>query len=98
MNREERIYSVTMTENELRLFSEFLGKKFFASNESIIKTRGIDLYEDGIRIDITKPDQEIFNEVEDIVNNKYNYNPYAYRRLMEIVRDRQAGRTIFPLE
>ena len=24
MNREERIYSVTMTEEELRLFSEFL--------------------------------------------------------------------------
>lgn len=24
MNREERIYSVTMTEDELRLFSDFL--------------------------------------------------------------------------
>ena len=30
MNREERIYSVTMTEDELRLFSEFLEQKEFA--------------------------------------------------------------------
>ena len=29
MNREERIFSVTMTEEELRLFSEFLGQKEF---------------------------------------------------------------------
>ena len=29
MNREERIYSVTMTGNELRLFSEFLKQKNF---------------------------------------------------------------------
>ena len=27
MNREERIYSVTMTEDELRLFSKFLEQK-----------------------------------------------------------------------
>ena len=92
-----KTYSVTMTEEELKLFSEFLGEKFFASNESIIKTRGVDLYGDGMRIDITKSYQEIFNEVKDIVNNKYDYNPYAYRRLMEIVRDRQAGRPVFPL-
>lgn len=30
MNREERIYSVTMTEDELRLFSEFLEQKEYA--------------------------------------------------------------------
>ena len=27
---EERVYSVTMTEDELRLFSEFLGQKEYA--------------------------------------------------------------------
>ena len=32
MNREERIYSVTMTEDELRLFSEFLEQKEYAAS------------------------------------------------------------------
>ena len=30
MNREERLYSVTMTADELRLFSEFLEQKEYA--------------------------------------------------------------------
>ncbi len=73
----------------------FIKEKVF-SKEAVVWVRKKDLYYDGMNIDITKSDQEIFNEVEDIVNNKYDYNPYAYRRLMEIVRDRQDGRTIFP--
>lgn len=33
MNREERVYSVTMTENELKLFSEFLEQKVFENQK-----------------------------------------------------------------
>ena len=33
MNREERIYSVTMTEDELRLFSEFLEQRDYSKEE-----------------------------------------------------------------
>lgn len=33
MNREERIYSVTMTENELRMFSEFLEQREYSKKE-----------------------------------------------------------------
>lgn len=45
MNREERIYSVTMTEDELRLFSEFLEQRGFADKheeQRLLKLR----YED----------------------------------------------------
>ena len=35
MNREKRLYSVTMTEDELKLFSEFLGQRNFNSSSNV---------------------------------------------------------------
>lgn len=35
MNREERVFSVTMTEDELRLFSEFLEQREYSKEEEI---------------------------------------------------------------
>ena len=73
----------------------FIKEKVF-SKEEIVWVRKKDLYNDGMNIDTTKSDHEIFEEVGHIVNTKYDSNPHAYRRLMEIVRDRQAGRSVFP--
>ena len=39
MNREERIYSVTMTENELRLFSEFLEQRDYSDKDNSKKKK-----------------------------------------------------------
>ena len=41
MNREERIYSVTMTEDELRLFSEFLEQKEYAMAPKMPKKKPV---------------------------------------------------------
>ena len=37
MKERIKLYSVTMTEEELRLFSEFLGQKEFEDTEYIMK-------------------------------------------------------------
>ena len=42
MNREERIYSVTMTENELRLFSEFLEQREFEEKYRTVTDTKVD--------------------------------------------------------
>ena len=57
MNREERIYSVTMTEEELRLFSEFLGQKSF-DNKDYEKAEGI--LRRASRGELSDPDRESY--------------------------------------
>ena len=39
MNREERIFSVTMTEEKLKLFSEFLGQKEYSKKKKEEKNK-----------------------------------------------------------
>ena len=40
---EERVYSVTMTENELRLFSEFLEQREYSSKAQKLRRRAADI-------------------------------------------------------